>query len=294
MTSKQQGVLRPSICRFRLGEFEVTSILDGVAQRDNLHPLFGENETAEAVQALAQANRLPPDKFEHPFVPALVDTGSELILFDTGNGQARRGAGVGNLRPLLGEAGYSPEDVDIVVITHGHPDHIGGLLEDGEAAFPSARHVFGEREFKAWVENQNIPDARNENREMFMNVAAPFGNQATFVNPDDEVLPGIRAVNAYGHSPGLLAYMIESEGKNLLLWSDVTNHYGVSLQKPEWHAFHDDDKDMAVATRKRILDMATTDGLWVHGYHMPFPSVGFVEKSHDGYRWIPASYQLNL
>jgi glyoxylase-like metal-dependent hydrolase (beta-lactamase superfamily II) len=125
-------------------------------------------------------------------------------------------------------------------------------------------------------------------------VAAPFGNQATFVNPDDEVLPGIRAVNAYGHSPGLLAYMIESEGKNLLLWSDVTNHYGVSLQKPEWHAFHDDDKDMAVATRKRILDMATTDGLWVHGYHMPFPSVGFVEKSYDGYRWIPASYQLNL
>jgi glyoxylase-like metal-dependent hydrolase (beta-lactamase superfamily II) len=294
MASRQQGVLRPSIYRFKLGGFEVTSILDGVAQREGLHPNYGANAPAEAVQALAQANHLPPDRFEHPFVPALVDTGSGLILFDTGNGQARRGAGVGNLRPLLGEAGYRPEDIDVVVITHGHPDHIGGLVEDGEAAFPSARYVFGRREFEAWTKNQNIPEARRDNREMFMKVAVPFGNQATFVDPGDEVAPGIRAVEAFGHSPGLMAYTIESEGKCLLLMSDVSNHYVVSLQRPEWHVFHDDDKGMAVATRKRILDMAATDGLWVHGHHMPFPSVGLVETTKDGYRWVPASYQLNL
>lgn len=294
MVSKQQGVLRPSLYRFKLGGFEVIAILDGVMVRDGLHPMFGADQSSATVAALAKANRLPGDRFEHPFVPALVDTGAELILFDTGNGQPRREAGVGKLRPLLTEAGYRPEDIDVVVITHGHPDHIGGLVEDGKPAFPKARYVFGEREFAAWTKNQNIPESRQQNRDMFMKIAAPLGNQATFVNPGDEVAPGIRAVEAYGHSPGLLAYHIESDGRRLLLWADVANHYVVSLQRPQWHVGVDDDKAMAAATRQRILDMVAAEELWVLGHHMPFPSLGLVEKTADGYHWVPATYQFNL
>jgi len=108
------------------------------------------------------------------------------------------------------------------------------------------------------------------------------------------VVSGIRAVNAYGHSPGMMAYHVESGGQRLLIWGDVANHYVMSIQQPEWQAGFDDIKDMAVATRKRIFDMVSTDKIPVAGFHMPFPSVGYIDKTASGYRWVPASYQLNL
>lgn len=294
MAAKMLGLLQPAIYRFKFGGFEITNICDGKALRDGLHPKFGEEHSAAEARALAEANRIDADKFEHPFTPTLVNTGKELILFDTGNGAARRGAGVGNLRPLLPEAGYQPEDVDIVVITHGHPDHIGGLMEDGKPAFPNARYVFGAKEFDFWNRGENIREARKANREMFMKLAVPLANQATFINPGDAVVPGIHAVDGYGHSPGLLAFHIESEGKQLLLWADVAIHYVVALQRPDWKVDVDDDKDKAVVTRKRILDMVATDRLWALGFHMPFPGVGYVERFEGNYRWVPVGYQLNL
>jgi glyoxylase-like metal-dependent hydrolase (beta-lactamase superfamily II) len=131
-------------------------------------------------------------------------------------------------------------------------------------------------------------------RELFMKVALPLAEAATFVAPDQEVVPGIHSVEAFGHSPGHMAYHVESEGPRLLLWADATSHYAVSLQRPEWRVQVDDDKEMAAATRRRILDMVATDRLWAIGYHMPFPAVGAVENTPDGYRWIPLSYQLTL
>jgi len=302
MVSRRLGVKRPQIYRFKLGAFEVTNILDGVFWRDGMHPRFGANQPLAAAQALAQANRIDATRFEHPFVPTLVDTGRELILFDTGNGGLARGVGVGdfskNLPPgdlaaLLPAAGYRVEDVDVVVITHGHPDHIGGLVTDGKPTFPNARYVFGAAEFDFWRRGENVREARKINRELFMKIAAPFGDKATFLDPGGELVPGIRAVDAAGHSPGLIAYHLESEGARALIWADTVIHYVMSLQRPDWTVDVDDDKDKAVATRKRILDMVATDRLWAIGYHMPFPSVGFVEATSEGYRWVPASYQLN-
>jgi glyoxylase-like metal-dependent hydrolase (beta-lactamase superfamily II) len=294
MPSEMKGVLRPSIYRFRLGGFEITNLLDGVSQRDGPHPLFGADQPAETVQRHVAANRLPQDRFENSYTPTIVNTGRELVLFDTGNGPLRRGAGIGRLRALLEGAGYAPEDIDVVVITHCHPDHIGGLLEDGEPAFPRARIVFGELEFDFWRRGENIPESRKETRELFMQIALPFASQASFIAPDQEVVPGIRSVEAFGHSAGQLAYHLESEGQRLLLWADVTNHYVASLQRPEWQVRVDDDRERAIATRRRILDMVATERLWAIGYHMPFPAVGAVERTQDGYRWLPLSYQLTL
>ena len=122
----------------------------------------------------------------------------------------------------------------------------------------------------------------------------PFGEKAILLKPDGEVASGIRAVNAYGHSPGMLAFHVESNNQRLLIWGDVANHYVVSIQQPDWVTAFDDVTDMAIASRKRILDMVATDRIAVAGFHMPFPSVGFVAKSGSSYRWVPASYQFNL
>lgn len=287
------GVSRPSIYRFKLGSFEVTNILDGYVQANGPHPTFGNNQTAEVVQAYAKSQGISPTRIENPYVATLVNTGKELVLFDAGNDKTRMKT-AGHLSELLVTAGYSPGQVDVVVITHGHPDHIGGLMHEGKPIYPNARYVFGEREFDYWKKGENIPEARKANREQFMQVGAPFGEKATFLKGEGEVVAGIRAIEAFGHSPGMLAFHIESDGQRLLNWADVANHYIMAIQQPDWHVAFDSDKEMGAATRRRVFDMVSADKIPVVGFHMPFPSVGWVEKSGPSYRWVPAGYQFNL
>jgi len=296
-----QGEMQPTIYRFKLGGFEVATIMDSKVIRSGLTPSFGGEAGAAEVKALAAAARIDADRYEHPFTPMLVNTGKELVLFDTGNGslsaeyeQMKGRLPPGNLVARMAQAGYKPEDVDVVVLTHGHPDHIGGLTKGGQPVFPNARYVFGAAEFDFWNKGENIREARKFNRELYMKIAVPLANRATMIKPGDEVVPGIRAVDAAGHSPGLLAFSIESEGKRLINWADTCNHYVVAIQRPDLHLDVDDDKEKAVATRKRILDMVATDKLFVAGFHMPFPGLGWVEKTSGGYRWVPHSYQMNL
>jgi glyoxylase-like metal-dependent hydrolase (beta-lactamase superfamily II) len=296
-----QGELQPTIYRFKLGGFEVATVLDAKAVRDGLHPNYGANASAEEVHALARANNIDIQRFEHPNIPTLVNTGKQLILFDTGNGalpheyeQLSKRLPPGQTAERLAAAGYRPEDIDVIVITHGHPDHIGGLTKGGKPVFPNARYVFGAAEFDFWKRGENVREARKFNRELFMKICVPLGDRSTFVKPGDQVVSGITAVDAAGHSPGLLAFHIENAGKRFMITADTFTQYVMAVQRPEWHFEMDDDKDKAVASRTRILDTLASDRLLFASFHMPFPGIGYVEKSSGGYRWAPHSYQLNL
>lgn len=282
------GASRPSHLRFPLGKFEVTTIFDGAVQLDGPHPIFGQNMPQEEVAAFAEANHLSGSRMEIGFTPVIVNTGSELVLFDTGNGEARRPAR-GNLVMAIEAAGYSADQIDVVVLTHMHPDHIGGMMEGGTPAFPNARYVTGQAEYDFWA-----ADSMKENRvgKLVQSNVVPVAEKLSFLGNEGSVASGISSVAAFGHTPGHMAYHIESEGKRLLLIADACNHYVVSMQKPEWHVRFDMDKEGAAATRKKLLGMAAADGVLVTGYHMPFPAVGYVEAMNSGgYRWNAASYQ---
>ena len=293
MTAKLLGPLRHPAHRFTLGEAEVTTILDGTLPM-GIRPPFLLDKDDGQIAAIATAANLPTDRLENNFIPTLVNTGSELVLFDTGCGHFRRDKGAGFLLERLADAGYAAGDIDVVALTHVHPDHIGGILENGELAFPNARLMIGRREFDEWRSGENIPPQRAENREMFMNVIAPLADRFVFLEDGDRVASGVTAEAAFGHSIGQMMFRVESAGKQVLIWGDIANHFVFSVGHPDSPVGFDDDKEAAIATRRRVLDMCASDGLLVAGHHMPYPSVGYVERSGNAYRWTPAAYQLRL
>lgn len=284
--------IRPVCQRFTFGEATVTTVLDGTHVRAPLNPPFAMDKDDSELEEIGLANRLPWDRFENSYTPTLVKTGNDLVLVDVGFGEGGRRSGTGNLRARMREAGHAPEEVSIVVFTHVHPDHILGVNEDGGLAFPNARHMIGRREFDTWRSGDGIPSQRDANRQMFMDLIDPLVDRLTFLEDGDQVAPGLTAEAAYGHSAGHMMYRLESGDRQMLVWGDVANHYVYSVRFPDSPVGFDDDPLSAIATRKRVLDMASTDGLLICGHHMPFPSIGYVERTGDGYRWIPAAYQL--
>lgn len=262
--------------RFQLGDFEVTTILAGTTPREDPQSIFGMNVSAEEFAAVSAEHFLSTEMSQFYFTPSLVNTGSELILFDTGLNAA---ATVG----VLAGAGYSPDQVDRVVITHMHGDHIGGLLTDGAPTFANASYLAGQVEFDHWAAADN---------ERFEGSVRPLADQFTLIADEAEVAPGITALLAAGHTPGHLTFRLESAGQGLMILGDLANHPVWSLAHPDWEVRFDMDKAAAAASRRRILGLAAADRVPVIGYHMPFPAVGYVDTSGDGFRWVPETGQL--
>ncbi len=293
-TMSTDRAMPPETHRFKVGAFEVVVIKDGARVSENPGQIFGTNQKPEDVSALLEANFLPTASLVNSFAPTLINTGSEVVLFDTGLGEGARKDGMGRLVEGLAAAGYAPEDVSIVVITHMHGDHIGGLMEKGAPAFPKARYVIGQAEYDFWKDGARVGTPAENGHKLVLSNVAPLAEKATFVGDGADVTGGITSMLAAGHSPGHMIYLIESEGRKLVLTADTANHFVLSLQQPDWEVRFDMDKIAAAQTRRKVFDMIATDKLAFLGYHMPFPAVGYVEKAGTGFRYVPKAYQFEL
>lgn len=273
-----QGAALPPYYRFRLGDFEVTTLLAGMRALEDPQGTFGMNVSPEEFAEVSAAHFIPADQSRNFFIPVLLNTGAELVLFDTGLDPM-------GITAALAAAGHSPDQVDLVVLTHMHGDHIGGLMENGMPTFINARYATGQIEFDHWAAAGNAGFDAN---------VRPLADMMSFLADGDSPVAGVTALFTPGHTPGHMSFRIDSGGQGLVLGADLANHYVWSLGRPDWEVRFDADKAQAATSRRALLGMLAAEGLPFIGYHMPFPGVGFIEAVGDDFRFVPASYQLML
>jgi glyoxylase-like metal-dependent hydrolase (beta-lactamase superfamily II) len=285
------GIKPASVHRYKFGAMEMTSASDGQVTLDQPWTVFGENQKPEDVKAVAAKYNLPTEKHTISFTPLIVNTGNELVLFDTGWGSGNPGRG--QMSANLAAAGYTLDQIDVVVLTHYHPDHMGGLMDGDKPVFPNARYVFPEGEQNFWTNAAQDAGGTKDFYQLTKAKVMPLAAKASFVKDGGTVVSGITAMSTPGHTPGHTSYRLESEGKQLIVTGDTCNHNVLSLERPKWHVLFDMDKDVATATRLKLLDMVSADRIPVVGYHMPFPAVGYIFK-HAGaeprYHWEAVTY----
>ncbi len=280
---------------YKIGDLQMTAINDGYGER----PLDGFIKNAElpAVQAVLAESAMPGDKLRIPFTTTVINTGSKLVLIDTGNGNMGAPA-TGTWMANFKAAGYSPEQVDLVIFSHFHGDHINGFrLKDGTSPFANAEVMVPAAEWAFWMDDGQMSRAPEGLKGGFAGVRRVFDPIKTKVIPYEagkEILPGIMPVAAFGHTPGHIAYAVTSGTGKHLLMSDTTNHPALFVRKPEWSAIFDMDSPMAAASRVKMLDMAIAEKMTVSFYHAPFPATGSIVKDGTGYRLVPTAWNSTL
>jgi glyoxylase-like metal-dependent hydrolase (beta-lactamase superfamily II) len=293
----QAGTQAPGFYRYKVGSYECTSINDG-ARTFAMPDKFVVNAPKDDALAAAEGAYMPKGMITIPFNPQLINTGSKLILIDTGNGVANlepsKGA-VGRTLQNLAAAGVDPKSIDVVVISHMHGDHINGLkLADGSLAFPNAEIKVPAKEWEFWASDDNAAKAQSDiMKGNFANFRKVFGgleSKVTKYDWDKEVAPGITALATPGHTPGHTSFAVASGNAKVFIQADVTNVPELFLRNPDWHIMFDTDGEMAQATRHKFYDMAAAEKAKVIGFHFSFPSIGYVEKDGDKYRLIPAPW----
>jgi glyoxylase-like metal-dependent hydrolase (beta-lactamase superfamily II) len=297
----QVGKQAPSFYRYKIGSFEVTAVSDGTASSPLADNYVTNVPKAEVTRQLA-ADFLPTDRVNHAYTPTVVNTGAKLVVIDTGMGHAfldRSNGQIGQFHTNLRASGIDPNSVDVVLLSHMHTDHINGLIApDNQPAFPNAELIVPEGDWAFWSDESNATRVPEIMRGQFPNVKrvfGVFGDKITRIEAGREVVPGITALATPGHSPGHTSYIVASGNDKLLVQADVTAGVGpLFIRHPDWQFVWDADKEQAVQTRRRVYDMVSADKFLLQGFHVPFPGVGNVEKTGNGYRFVPAFWNTQL
>lgn len=285
----------PGYYRYRVGEIEITALLDGYNAMPSGFVIGYEEEAAREATAKSY-RRFTPGMLNIPVNGYVINTGSNLILVDAG-GPLLISPTLGGLTGNLIAAGFNPEDIDTVLFTHLHPDHIGALLTaDGGKAFPNATLMCSEAD---WGFGHS-EDVRNGSPEEFRGMidlvrqfVAPYSDAKELFTGEKELFTGITSVPLPGHTPGHTGFAIHSGNESLLIWGDVIHFSTVQFANPDWGVVFDTDPAMAAQTRRAMLDRASADRMAVAGMHIDFPGFGYVERSGDEFQhinapWMPA------
>jgi glyoxylase-like metal-dependent hydrolase (beta-lactamase superfamily II) len=280
----------PGWYRLKVGSFEVTALSDGTVTLPMDRLL--KSTPAHVDEMLAQVYLKPP--VETSVNGFLVNTGSKLVLVDTG-AAGLFGPSLGKLVSNLKAAGYQPEQVDEIYITHMHPDHIGGLMADGKAVFPNAIVRADRHDADYWLSQKNLDAAPADQKGGFQGpiaALAPYVAAGHFKPFDGatELVPGIRAVPAPGHTPGHTVYVAESEGQRIAFWGDLLHVAAVQFPEPKVTIAFDSDSQEAGQSRLKNFADAAQKGYLVAFAHVSFPGIGHLRTEGSGYRWVPLNY----
>jgi glyoxylase-like metal-dependent hydrolase (beta-lactamase superfamily II) len=296
------GTQAPGWYRYKVGSFEITVVTDGV-NRFKLPDNMVGNATRDEVNAALLAAHMEANVFVGPYNPIVVNTGAKLVVIDTGTGEAAykasKGAN-GQFLTNLGAAGIDANAVDTVIISHYHGDHVNGLLRaDNSLAFPNAEILVPAAEHKFWMDDREMSRApKGRMEELFKNNRRVFSGEVMkrlrTCEEGKEVVPGITAVGTHGHSWAHNSHIVASGPSKVYVQADVTHVPFLFARNPGWHAFYDQDPAMAEATRRKVYDMLVAEKMLVQGFHYPFPSLAYVEKSGTGYREIAVPWNPTI
>jgi glyoxylase-like metal-dependent hydrolase (beta-lactamase superfamily II) len=282
----------PGFYRMKVGDLEVIALFDGHMVFD-LHWLNGTKPTMDGV---AEALHEDPHMLDVSDEGFLVNTGTQLVLVDAGAGNWWGGGALGRLVGSLRSAGYTPEEVDIVLITHLHSDHVGGLTtQDGKRVFPNAEVYVAKAESSFWLSQEIAAKAPKDAQPFFQSaraIAAPYieaGKWHRF-SGSEPIVEGMRIIPLPGHTPGHTGYEFSSKGQKVLFWGDVVHAQRVQLPHPEVTVVFDIGQTAAAATRNQLLAELAREDVLIAGPHMPFPALGRLRKDGSGYSWVPVIF----
>jgi glyoxylase-like metal-dependent hydrolase (beta-lactamase superfamily II) len=281
--------------RFDLGGDEVTVVSDGPLP---LGPPKGTfvGVPDDEVKKMLSNNFLSPDNVVLEQNSPIVNTGDKLILFDTGMGTAKNfGPTTGRQQKSMQEAGIKPEDIDAVVFSHAHIDHIGGVVDQsGKVLFPNAQFYIAQSDLDFWTDEGKAGGPLKDFIVHARKNLLPVRDRIVFFKDGQEFLPGVQAIAAPGHTVGHTIFMVTSNGKSFAYLADLTHHPILLLEKPRMQFSYDTDPQQAAETRVKLLDMIAANKTPVLAYHYAWPGVGHIAKTAEGFHYYPEAMNLNL